>query len=82
MAIETMAVCANTSIPVPAVLTIVALIAIGIALWRAAAWPWLAVGAVIMFVAAPNLIRSIWRIKVVDPAKEAATTPQLPTAPI
>ena len=37
---------------------------------------------VIMFVAAPNLIRSIWRIKIVDPAKEAVTTPQLPSAPI
>jgi simple sugar transport system permease protein len=37
---------------------------------------------VIMFVAAPNLIRSIWRIKIVDPAKEAVTTPQLPTAPV
>jgi general nucleoside transport system permease protein len=37
---------------------------------------------VIMFVAAPNLIRSIWRIKIVDPAKEAVTAPQLPTAPL
>ncbi len=36
---------------------------------------------VIMFVAAPNLIRSIWRLKVVDPAKEAVA-PQLPTSPI
>ncbi len=36
---------------------------------------------VIMFVAAPDLIRSIWRIKVVDPAKEAVA-PHQPTAPI
>ena len=36
---------------------------------------------VIMFVAAPNLIRSIWRIKVVDPAKEAVA-PHQPTATI
>ncbi len=36
---------------------------------------------VIMFVAAPNLIRSIWRIEVVDPAKEAVA-PHQPTAPI
>ena len=36
---------------------------------------------VIMFVAAPNLIRSIWRLKVVDPAKEAVA-PHQPTAPI
>jgi simple sugar transport system permease protein len=36
---------------------------------------------VIMFVAAPNLIRSIWRVKVVDPAKEAVV-PHQPTAPI
>lgn len=36
---------------------------------------------VIMFVAAPNLIRSIWRIKVSDPAKEAVA-PHQPTAPL
>ncbi len=36
---------------------------------------------VIMFVAAPNLIRSIWRLKVVDPAKEAVA-PHQPAAPI
>ena len=36
---------------------------------------------VIMFVAAPNLIRSIWRIKVVDPAKEAVA-PHQPTATV
>ena len=36
---------------------------------------------VIMFVAAPGLIRSIWRIKVVDPAKEAVA-PHQPTAAI
>ena len=36
---------------------------------------------VIMFVAAPNLIRSLWRIKVVDPAKEAVA-PHQPTAPV
>ncbi len=36
---------------------------------------------VIMFVAAPNLIRSIWRLKVVDPAKEAVA-PHQPTATI
>ena len=36
---------------------------------------------VIMFVAAPGLIRSIWRLKVVDPAKEAVA-PHQPTAAI
>ncbi len=36
---------------------------------------------VIMFVAAPDLIRSIWRIKVVDPAKEAVA-PHQPTATV
>ena len=35
---------------------------------------------VIMFVAAPDLIRSIWRIKVVDPAKQAVAPHQPPTA--
>lgn len=36
---------------------------------------------VIMFIAAPNLIRSIWRLKVVDPAKEAVAARQ-PTATV
>jgi simple sugar transport system permease protein len=36
---------------------------------------------VILFVAAPGLIRSIWRLKVVDPAKEAVVA-HPPTAPI
>lgn len=35
---------------------------------------------VIMFVAAPDLIRSIWRLKVVDPAKQAVAPHQPPTA--
>ncbi|HEY6570431.1 MAG TPA: ABC transporter permease [Candidatus Limnocylindrales bacterium] len=36
---------------------------------------------VILFVAAPNLIRSMWRIKVVDPAKEAVA-PHQPTSAV
>ena len=36
---------------------------------------------VILFVAAPNLIRSLWRIKVVDPAKEAVA-PHQPTSAV
>lgn len=38
--------------PLPAILTIVFLIGFGMALWRNRAWPWLAVGAMIMFAAA------------------------------
>jgi simple sugar transport system permease protein len=37
---------------------------------------------VIMFVAAPNFIRGLWRIKVRQPIQEAVTTHQQPTAPV
>ena len=38
---------------------------------------------VIMFVAAPGLIRSIWRVKVAKPAPEvAAVAPTAPAAPV
>ncbi|HSG42851.1 MAG TPA: hypothetical protein VLA72_06830 [Anaerolineales bacterium] len=38
--------------PIPAVLTIIFLIVAGISLWRNTSWKWLAVGAVLMFIAA------------------------------
>jgi hypothetical protein len=42
---------ASTSAPVPAIATILVLVAVGAALWKVAGWPWLAVGALVMFVA-------------------------------
>ena len=42
---------ADPSAPVPAIATILALLAVGVALWRTCSWPWLAVGAGVMFVA-------------------------------
>lgn len=39
------------SVPVPAIATIVALIAAGVALWHVAGWRWLALGATAMLVA-------------------------------
>ena len=38
--------------PLPAILTIIFLIVAGISLWRNTGWKWLAIGAIIMFVAA------------------------------
>jgi len=38
--------------PIPAILTIIFLIVAGISLWRNTGWMWLAIGAVIMFIAA------------------------------
>jgi len=38
--------------PVPAIVAIIVVIVIGIAVWRRSGWPWLAVGAIAMFVAA------------------------------
>jgi len=39
--------------PIPAVLTIVFVLAFGVVMWRNVKWPWLFVGSLIMFVAAP-----------------------------
>lgn len=38
--------------PIPAVLTIVGVLAFGVVLWRRINWPWLVAGALIMFLAA------------------------------
>ncbi len=38
--------------PLPAILTIIFLIVAGISLWRNTGWMWLAIGAVVMFIAA------------------------------
>jgi len=38
--------------PVPAILTIIFLIVAGISLWRNMGWMWLAIGAILMFIAA------------------------------
>lgn len=38
--------------PLPAIITIIMMIIVGIFMWRHASWPWLAVGSIIMFVAA------------------------------
>ena len=38
--------------PVAAVVTIVVVLAIGVMIWRRSGWPWLAVGATVMFVTA------------------------------
>lgn len=38
--------------PIPAILTIVVLMVIGVLVWRRTNWPWLFVGSVLMFVAA------------------------------
>jgi hypothetical protein len=38
--------------PIPAILTIIFLIVAGISLWRNTGWMWLAVGAIVMFIAA------------------------------
>lgn len=38
--------------PIPSIVTIVVLIVMGIFLWRKTGWQWLAVGALVMFVAA------------------------------
>lgn len=39
--------------PIPAVLTIIFVLVFGIIMWRNIKWPWLFVGALIMFIAAP-----------------------------
>ena len=39
--------------PIPAVLTIVFVLAFGVVMWRNVKWPWLFVGSLIMFIAAP-----------------------------
>jgi hypothetical protein len=38
--------------PLPAILTIIFLIVAGISLWRNTGWKWLAIGAILMFIAA------------------------------
>lgn len=38
--------------PIPSILTIIALIVMGVFLWRKTGWQWLALGALVMFVAA------------------------------
>jgi hypothetical protein len=38
--------------PIPAILTIIFLIVAGISLWRNTGWKWLAIGAILMFIAA------------------------------
>jgi len=38
--------------PIPAILTIIFLIVAGISLWRNSGWKWLAIGAIVMFIAA------------------------------
>ncbi|MFW0789168.1 hypothetical protein [Gordonia sp. CPCC 205333] len=38
--------------PIPAIVTIIVLIGLGALAWRAAGWPWLLVGALVMFAAA------------------------------
>jgi hypothetical protein len=38
--------------PIPSISTIIALIGIGIALWRSTGWKWLALGSIVMFIAA------------------------------
>ena len=38
--------------PIPAILTIIFLIIAGISLWRNTGWKWLAIGAILMFIAA------------------------------
>lgn len=42
---------ATSSVPVPAIATILALLGVGAVLWRTCGWPWLAIGAGAMFVA-------------------------------
>ena len=39
--------------PIPAVLTIIFVLIFGVIMWRNIKWPWLFVGALIMFIAAP-----------------------------
>jgi hypothetical protein len=39
--------------PIPAVLTIIFALAFGVMLWRNIKWPWLFVGSLLMFIAAP-----------------------------
>lgn len=41
--------------PIPAVVTIIVVLVFGIFLWRKSKWPWLFVGALLMFVTAPML---------------------------
>ena len=41
---------AAAAVPVPAIVTMVVLLVIGMMLWRASSWPWLALGAAVMFV--------------------------------
>ena len=38
--------------PIPAIITIIVMIIVGIFMWRHASWPWLAIGSIVMFVAA------------------------------
>ena len=42
---------AASSAPVPAIATILALVAVGAVLWTSGGWPWLAIGSGVMFVA-------------------------------
>ncbi|WP_155371189.1 hypothetical protein [Catellatospora vulcania] len=46
--------------PIPAILTILLVIAIGALTWRAARWPWLCLGAVAMFAAAAAGAAHFW----------------------
>lgn len=39
--------------PIPAVLTIIVVVIFGVVIWRNIKWPWLFVGALLMFIAAP-----------------------------
>ena len=38
--------------PLPAIITIIVMIIVGVFMWRHTSWPWLAVGSIIMFIAA------------------------------
>ncbi|GHJ47995.1 hypothetical protein Cs7R123_53370 [Catellatospora sp. TT07R-123] len=66
--------------PVPAIATIVALIAVGVLLWRRAATAWLLLGAVAMFVAAAAGFRHFWLGNLGELALQATVVATLATA--
>ncbi|GMW06387.1 MAG: hypothetical protein QY320_01600 [Gammaproteobacteria bacterium] len=52
--------------PLVAILTNLMVLAVGIALWAQRRWPWLAVGAATMFVAAGAFTRSPWSLPIAN----------------
>lgn len=66
--------------PLVAILTNAVVLAVGIALWIQRGWPWLAVGAGLMFIAAGAFTRSVWSLPIANTGEICITLGLISTA--